>query len=250
MYGLGLPSPCTACPHPARLPSPGLNVKRECLSLIGIKWKGRSRDIYGARGGDSLAQDTSHPGAMMNFTNQNRECHVWITHIVSGSRPTHRRAGKWWKDAAHHRLLGTRCADHHDPTMWVIHSHSLLWVLHFIIGGGRGEPASTGFSGRLQVTWSVTNQRQLYKGEPAHSRNHHAWWQRRERPVSRHERWSHHSSKGTFFYGRFHLFTRSHSALAWWRARVWTLVPAGAGDLSSPAAWCQASAQYCAANRC
>ena len=27
----------------------------------------RGTDIYGARGGDSLAQDTSHPGAMMEM---------------------------------------------------------------------------------------------------------------------------------------------------------------------------------------
>ena len=39
--------------------------------------KGRSRDIYGAGAGDGLAQDISpHPGAMMNFNDQNRICHA------------------------------------------------------------------------------------------------------------------------------------------------------------------------------
>jgi len=39
--------------------------------------KGRSRDMYGAGGGDSLAQDTSpHPGAMMSFHDQDRQCVV------------------------------------------------------------------------------------------------------------------------------------------------------------------------------
>ncbi len=45
--------------------------------LLACDVRGRSRDIYGAGAGDGLAQDIPpHPGAMMNFNDQNRNCHA------------------------------------------------------------------------------------------------------------------------------------------------------------------------------
>jgi hypothetical protein len=69
--GLGASNALARPKRKARMPIPHWHHVKGRRSPIH-----RGTDIYGAKGGDSLAQDTSHPGAMMKFTNQNRDCHA------------------------------------------------------------------------------------------------------------------------------------------------------------------------------